>query len=106
VRRRLRKKVHRRHLTNVCADAVAFDRDLRQRLLESEPGVPVRIEGLPGEFSRRLVVGLGLRYSVALLRKVAPATAVVIYWADEFPTVHERAVIFSASDLGLGKPPA
>src|SRR5687768_13441203 len=100
MRRRLRKKVHRRHLTTVCAYVVTFDEGLRQRLLESEPGVPYRVDGLPGHRVCRLMGGLALRYSVTLVRKLAPSTAVVAYWADEFPTVRDEAVIFSREDLG------
>jgi hypothetical protein len=104
MRRRLRKKLHRRHLNFLCADSVTFDDSLRRRLLEAEPGVPFRVAGRPGYFSARVIAGLGLRYSVAVLRKVAPKTAVVMFWADEFPTVRDTAVIFALKDLGLTMP--
>jgi hypothetical protein len=50
---------------------------------------------------KRLIRGHGLRYWVKVGRMVAPATAVVVYWADEFPSIRDEAVIFSAAELGL-----
>jgi hypothetical protein len=45
------------------------------------------------------VRGHRLRYWVTVTRKLAPATAVVVYWADKFPSVRDEAVIFSADVL-------
>ena len=101
MRRRLRKKLHRRHLTEVCAWVVTFDDELRERLLRSEPGTPFRIEGSCAGWVERLVRGKRLRYRVAVARKLGPATAAVFYWAEEFPSVRDEALIFSAEDLGL-----
>jgi hypothetical protein len=103
MRRRLRKKRHRQYLTTVCAHAVTFDDDLRQRLLQSEPATPFRIEGsyIPG--IQRLMHGHRLRYWVTVAKKLAPATAVVVYWAEEFPSVRDEAVIFSSEDIGLAR---
>jgi hypothetical protein len=49
---------------------------------------------------QRLVQGHGLRYWVTVVRELAAATAVVVYWAEEFPSVRDEAVIFSMADLG------
>ena len=101
MRKRLRKKRHRGHLTTICAYVVTFDDGLRDRLLQSEPGTPFQIDGTCSPWVRELIHGDGLRYWVTVARKLAPATAVVVYWAEEFPFVRDEAVIFSASDLGL-----
>src|SRR5437660_1095296 len=103
MRRRLRKKLHRKFLTTVCGYVVTFDDELRQRLLQSEPGTPVQIEGSCSPGMQRLVRGRGLRYLIAVARKFAPATAIVVYWADECPSVRAEAVIFSVNDLGLSR---
>jgi len=100
MRRRLRKKLHREFLTIVCAYVATFDEELRQRLLHSEPGRPFRIDGSFSPGIQRLVRGRGLRYWITLAHKLAPASAVVVYWAEEFPAVRDEAVIFSAEDLG------
>jgi len=105
VQRRLRKKQHREFLTTVCAYVVTFDDGLRERLLRSEPGTPFQIDGSCSPGMQRLIQGRGLRYWVTVARKLAPATAVVVYWAEEFPAVRDEAVIFSAADLGLAVPP-
>ena len=105
MRKRLRKKRHREFLTTVCAYVVTFDDRLRARLLQSEPGTTLRIDGGCSPGMERFVRGHGLRYCVTVARKVAPATAVVVYWAEEFPAVRDEAVIFSATDLGLAVPP-
>lgn len=101
MRRRLRKKRHRQFLDTVCAYVVTFDDDLRQRLLSTEPGTPFPIDGRcrPGMY--RLVQRHGLRYWVTAARRLAPSTAVVVYWAEEFPSVRGDAVIFSVDDFGL-----
>ena len=101
MRKRLRKKRHREYLTTVCAYVVTFDDRLRDRLLQSEPGTPFQIEGSCSPGMWRLIQNHRLRYSVTVARKLGPATAVVVYWADEFPSVREQAVIFSAAELGL-----
>jgi hypothetical protein len=101
MRRRLRKKRHHKYLTTVCAWAVTFDDELRQRLLQSEPGAPFRIEERYSAWMQRLVQGRGLRYCVAVARKLAPTTTVVVYWAEDFPSVRDEAVLFSAENLGL-----
>src|SRR6476469_1264242 len=101
MRRRLRKKRHREFLTTVCAYVVTFDDELRQRLLQSEPGAFFQIDGSCSRGMQRLIRAHGLRYQIAVARKVAQATAVVVYWAEEFPSVRDDAVIFSADDLGL-----
>ncbi len=103
MRRRLRKKLHREFLTTVCAYVVTFDDELRKRLLEVEPGMPFPIEGKCSPGMQRLLRGRGLRYAVTVARKLAPATAVVVYWAEEFPSVRDEAVIFSLDDLGLSR---
>jgi hypothetical protein len=103
MRRRLRKKQHRQFLTTVCADVVTFDYSLRQRLLQSEPGTPFRIEGGCSPGAQRLVRRHRLRYWVTVVCKLAPATAIVVYWAEEFPSVHDEAVIFSMDDLGQAR---
>jgi hypothetical protein len=99
MRKRLRKKRHREFLTTVCAYVVTFDDGLRQRLLQCEPGTPFLIDGSCSPGMQRLVQGQALRYWVTVARKLAPATAVVVYWAEEFPSVRDEAVIFSAADL-------
>ena len=71
----MRKKRHRQFLTTVCAYVVAFDDGLRARLLHYEPGTPFRIDGRCSPGILRLVEGRGLRYRVAVARKLAPATA-------------------------------
>jgi hypothetical protein len=101
MRRRLRKKRHREFLTTVCAYVVTFDEGLRQRLLQSEPGTPFRIDAGCSPGMQKLVRGHRLRYWVKVARKLAPATAIVVYWAEEFPSVCDEAVLFSAHDLGL-----
>src|SRR5438552_723987 len=99
MRRRLRKKRHRAYLTTVCAYVVTFDDGLRERLLQSEPGTPFRIDGSCGPGIQLLVRRYGLRYWVMLARKLGPTTAVVVYGAEEFPSVRDEAVIFSVDDL-------
>jgi hypothetical protein len=99
MRQRLRKKRHRKFLTTVCGYVVAFDDGLRQRLLKSKPGTPFPIGDGCSPGMRRLIQGKGLRYSVTLAHKVAPAAAVVVFLADEFPSVRDEAVIFQAEDL-------
>jgi hypothetical protein len=97
----LRKKRHREFLVTVCADAVTSDTALRDRLLRSKPGTPFPVEGGYSAWLGRLMRGLGLRYWVTIARKLGPSTAVVVYWAEEFPSVRDEAVIFSLADLGL-----
>src|SRR2546423_1476127 len=101
MRKRLRKKRHREYLTTVCAYVVTFDDGLRDRLLQSEPGTPFQIHGTYSSGMRRLIEGYGLRYWITVARKLGPATAGVVYWAEEFPSVRDEAVIFSGADLGL-----
>jgi hypothetical protein len=101
MRKRLRKKRHREYLTTVCAYVVTFDDGLRDRLLRAEPGTQFQIDGSCSPGMRRLLEGHRLRYWVTVARKLGPATAVVVYWAEEFPSVRDEAVIFSAADLGL-----
>jgi hypothetical protein len=100
MRRRLRRKLHREYLTTVCGWVVTFDDELRQRLLQSEPGTPFRIEDSCNLWVQKLVRGRQLRYLITVARKLARATAVVVYWAEEFSTIRDEAVIFSADDLG------
>lgn len=95
------EEVHREHLTTVCAYVVTFDNGLRDRLLQSDPGTPYRIEGSCSPGMRRLIEEHGLRYCVTVARKLGPATAAVVYWAEDFPSIRDEAVIFSAADLGL-----
>jgi hypothetical protein len=45
-----------------------------------------------------------LRYFITVVRRIAPETAVVAYWAEEFPTVRDTAVIFSLADLDMTPP--
>jgi hypothetical protein len=99
-RKRLRKKLHRLYLSTVCAWVVTFDDVLRQRLRGSEPGTPFPIRDHSHRGVQRLLRRWGLRYLVATVRKLAPQTATVVYWAQEFPEVRDQAVIFSAQDLG------
>ena len=101
MRKRLRKKRHREFLTAVCAYVVTFDTALRERLLSAAPGVPFPINSDCTASMGRLMRGYGLRYRVAVAHKLAPATAVVTYWSEEFPSVRDRAVIFSVAELGL-----
>lgn len=101
MRKRLRKKRHREYLTTVCAYVVTFDDGLRDQLLQSEQGTPFQIDGSCSPGMRRLIQGHRLRYWVTVARKLGLATAVVVYWAEEFPSVRDEAVIFSAADLGL-----
>ena len=101
MRKRLLKKRHREFLTTVGAYVVTFDDGLRDRLLQSEPGTPFEIDGSCSPGMRRLIQGNRLRYWVTVARKLGPKTAVVVYWATEFPSVRDEAVIFSAADLGL-----
>jgi hypothetical protein len=101
MRKRMRKKRHREFLTTVCAYVVTFDDGLRDRLLRSEAGTPFPIDSESTVIMRRLIRGHGLRYWVKVSHMVAPATAVVVYWANEFPSIRDEAVIFSAAELGL-----
>ena len=102
-RKRLRKKLHRLHLTTVCAWVVTFDDELRQRLLDAAPGKPFPVLGGSHIGIQRLIRRWGLRYCIALRRRLASRTATVVYWAQEFPNVRDEAVIFSVEDLGLTK---
>ena len=102
MRRRLRKKWHRYYLTTVCAWVVTFDDELRQYLLESEPATPFRVEGTCSLGIQRLIQGRCLRYWVTVVRKLAPSTAAVVYWAEEFPSVRVEAVIL-LDDLRLAR---
>jgi hypothetical protein len=95
------EEAHREYLVTVCAYVVTFDDGLRNRLLRSEPGTRFRIDGSCSPGMQRLIQGHGLRYWVSVARKLGPATAVVTYWAEEFPSVRDEAVIFLAADLGL-----
>lgn len=97
----MRKKRHREYLTTICAYVVTFDDGLRDRLLRAEPGTPFQIDGSCRPGIRRLLEDHRLRYWVTVARKLGPATAVVVYCAEEFPSVRDEAVIFSAADLGL-----
>lgn len=94
-RKRLRKKLHRKFLTTVCAYVVTFDDDLRRRLLASEPGTPLRIGSGCSRGIGRLMRRWGLSYWVAVARKLSPVDAVVIFWAEEFLVVQDEAFIFS-----------
>ena len=96
----MRKKLHRNFLTTVCGYVVTFDDWVRLRLIQSEPGTPFPINGGCKIAMQRLVQGKALRYWVKVVRKVAPGTVIVVYWAEEFPSVRDEAVIFSADDLG------
>src|SRR5262249_21728791 len=78
MRRRLRKKRHRELLTTVCAYVVTEDANLRERLLQSEPGTPFPINKDCATSMLDLIRGNGLRYWVTVARKLAPATAVVV----------------------------
>src|SRR5262245_64835396 len=95
------EEAHREHLTTVCAYVVTFDDGLRDRLLQSEPGTPLRIDGGCSPGMQRLIEEHGLRYWVTVARKLGPATATVVYWAEEFPSLKDEALIFSAADLGV-----
>jgi hypothetical protein len=101
MRRRLRERLHRQFLTTVCAYVVTFDDGLRQRLLDSEPGTPFRIEGACSPGIQRLVEGARLRFWVTVVRRLAASTAVVVFWAEEFPSIRDEGVIFSTADLDL-----
>ena len=95
------EEAHREYLTTVCAYVVTFDDALRDRLLQSEPGTPFRIEGSCSPGMQRLIEEHGLLFLATVVRKLGPVTATVAYWAEEFPSVRDEAVIFSAADLGL-----
>src|SRR5262245_14718027 len=95
------KEMHREYLLTVCGYVVMFVDGLRDRLLQSEPGTPFQIEGSCSPEMQRLIQTHGLRYRVTIARKLGPATAVVAYWAEEFPSVRDEALIFLAADLGL-----
>jgi hypothetical protein len=95
------EEAHREYLTTVCAYVVTFDDGLRARLLQSEPGTPLPINGSCSPGMRRLIQEHELRYWVTVARKLGPATAVVAYWAEDFPSLRDEVVIFSAADLGL-----
>jgi|ERR1043165_1221919 hypothetical protein len=101
MRKRLRKKRHREYLVMVCAYVVTFDDGLRDRLLQSEPGTPFTIDGSCSPGMQRLIQAHQLRYWVTVAHKLGPVTAIVVYWAAEFPSVRDEAVIFSAADLNL-----
>lgn len=55
------EEARREHLTTVCAYVVTFDDELRDRLLQSEPGTPFRIDGSCSPGMQRLIEKLGLR---------------------------------------------
>jgi hypothetical protein len=78
MRRRLRKKLHRKYLTTVCAHAVTFDDHLRRQLLKSVPATPFRIENSYSPGIQRLMHGRRLSYWVTLAKKLAPDTAIVV----------------------------
>jgi hypothetical protein len=100
MRKRLRKKRHREYLTAACGHIMTFDDGLRDRLFRSEPGTPFRIDGSCSSGMRRLIEGRRLRYWVTVARRLAPASAVAVYWAEEFPSVRGEGVLFSAADFG------
>jgi hypothetical protein len=96
-----REELHREHLTTVCGYVVTFDDELRSQLLQSEPGTLFQIDGTCSPGIQRLIGDHDLRYDVTVVRKLGSATAVVAYWAQQFPSVRDEALIFSAADLGL-----
>jgi hypothetical protein len=95
----LRKKLHRRFLTTVCAFVVTFDDSLRRKLLESAPGEQFDLDGDCNPGIGRLMRRWGLRYRAAVARRNGPGTATVTYWAEEFPVVRDQAVIFDRRDF-------
>lgn len=95
MRKRLRKKRHREFLTTVCAYVAATDVRLREALLASTPGTPFPIDGSCHRHMQRLIDRHRLKYEVALARRLSPGLAVVVYWAEEFPSVCDDAVLFS-----------
>lgn len=98
MRQRLRKKLHRQYLVTICGFVVTFDDQLRKRLLASEPGTLFRIDGNCRPWVERLLRKHRLRFCVTLARKLGPACAVVVYWAEEFPVVRDEAALFSIKD--------
>lgn len=98
-RRRLRKKLHRRFLTIVCAYVVTFDDDLRAALLTSPAGTPFQIDGACSRGIARLMRCWGLVSCVAAIRRLSPETATVACWSQEFPVVRDEVVIFSIADM-------
>jgi hypothetical protein len=96
----LRKKRHREFLVTVCAHALDADVELRGRLLRSEPGTPLPVGGGYNQWAGRLIRRHRLRYWATAVRILGPSTAVVLFWAEEFPAVRDEAVIFSTADLG------
>jgi hypothetical protein len=103
MRKRLRKKRHSAFLRDICGYVVAFDDELRQLLLKSDPGTPFPIDGRCNEEMQRLVRSYHLRYRITVARKLGPTTGIVVYWAEEFPSLRDEALIFSADDLGLSE---
>jgi hypothetical protein len=102
-KKRLRKKLHRKYLTTVCAWVLTFDDELRDRLLKSEAATPFPILSSSHRGIQGLMRRWRLRFWVAMAWKHAPQTATVVYWAAEFPEVRDEAVIFSRVDLSLNE---
>ena len=98
-RRRLRKKLHRRFLTTVCASIVSSDDELRQALLASEPGTLFKIDGASSQGIGKLMRHWDLVYWVTVVHRFSPTMAIVAYRAEQFPTVGDEAVIFALNDL-------
>jgi hypothetical protein len=98
-RKRLRKKLHRKYLTTVCGWVLTFDDSLRDQLLVSEAGTGFPIVLSRHRGMRRLMLRWTLRYSVAVIHQLAPQTATIAYWAQEFPAIKDEAVIFSTEDF-------
>lgn len=99
-RKRLRKKLHRRHLDWIVAD-VSNDPEWRERLLAAAPAESLEITAGPTRSSNRLIRWWGLRYRVAVADRIGPKTAVLVFWASEFPVVNSDSIIFSMADLSL-----
>jgi hypothetical protein len=104
MRKRLRKKQHREYISTICAYVATFDSELRDRLLRSNPGTPFRVEGTCNPRVVRMIRWHQLRYWITVRHKLSPQTAVVAYWAEEFPNIRDEAVIFATTDLRLNVP--
>ena len=101
MKRRLRKKLHRKFLLDVCLTAITFDDELRNSLFHLEVGTVAVIRGCCRPWATKLMRQWRLCYSFAALRRIAPEAVSVAFWSDEFPSIRNDALIFTRGERGL-----